>query len=169
MLCLAWRNLSTTLFFACIHCLNQEKELTDSPYCELASFISHSTVPVRGADVAAIGREREKVTTMSVDMSMEFSTHDDEESMSSSHNEEEHDISSFRLFAGMTHLGSPPSALRELPTLRDAPPNKRKELFKLKLQLCGAIFSFNNPTSDKRGKVCYVRIFHFFIVLILLS
>ena len=126
MLCLAWRNLSTTLFFTCIHCLNQEKDLTDSPYCELASLISHSTVPVRGADAAAIGQEREKVTTMSVDMSMEFSTHDDEESMSSSHNEEEHDISSFRLFAGMTHLGSPPSALRELPTLRDAPPNKRE-------------------------------------------
>ena len=102
-------------------------------------------------------------------MSMEFSTHDDEESMSSSHNEEEHDISSFRLLAGMTQLGSPPLALRELPTLRDAPPNKREELFKLKLQLCGAIFSFNNPTSDKCGKVCYIRIFHFFIVLTLLS
>ena len=124
---------------------------------------------MQGADAAAIGREREKVTTMSMDMSMEFSTHDDEESLSSSHHEEEHDISSFRSFAGMTQLGSPPSALRELRTLRGALPNKRKELFKLKLQLCGAIFSFNNPTSDKRGKVCYVRIFHFFIVLILLS
>ena len=88
---------------------------------------------------------------------MEFSTHDDEESMSSSHNEEEHDISSFRLLAGMTQLGSPPLALRELPTLRDAPPNKREELFKLKLQLCGVIFSFDDPTSDKRGKVCDVR------------
>jgi hypothetical protein len=117
--------------------------------------------------MAAIGQEREKVTTMSVDMSMEFSTHDDEESMSSSHNEEEHDISSFRSFAGMTQLGSPPSALRELPTLWDAPPNKREELFKLKLQLCGTIFSFNNPTSDKRWKVCYIHIFHFFVLILL--
>jgi len=49
-------------------------------------------------------------------------------------------------------VGSPPSALRELPALRDAPPNKREELFKLKLQLCGVIFSFDDPTSDKRGK-----------------
>eukprot|EP00956_Cyclotella_meneghiniana_P005031 scaffold6228_cov79-Cyclotella_meneghiniana.AAC.8 len=48
--------------------------------------------------------------------------------------------------------GSPPTALRELPALRDAPPNKREELFKLKLQLCGVIFSFDDPTSDKRGK-----------------
>ena len=53
---------------------------------------------------------------------------------------------------GLPQVGSPPSALRELPALRDAPPNKREELFKLKLQLCGVIFSFDDPTSDKRGK-----------------
>ena len=58
---------------------------------------------------------------------------------------------------GLPQVGSPPSALRELPALRDAPPNKREELFKLKLQLCGVIFSFDDPTSDKRGKVCDVR------------
>jgi hypothetical protein len=52
---------------------------------------------------------------------------------------------------GLPQVGSPPSALR------DAPPNKREELFKLKLQLCGVIFSFDDPTSDKRGKVCDVR------------
>lgn len=56
-------------------------------------------------------------------------------------------------FAGrLPQVGSPPPALRELPALRDAPPNKREELFKLKLQLCGVIFSFDDPTSDKRGK-----------------
>jgi serine/threonine-protein phosphatase 2A regulatory subunit B' len=55
-------------------------------------------------------------------------------------------------FQGLPQIGSPPSALRELPALRDAPPNKREELFKLKLQLCGVIFSFDDPTSDKRGK-----------------
>jgi len=53
---------------------------------------------------------------------------------------------------GLSQVGSPPTALRELPALRDAPPNKREELFKLKLQLCGVIFSFDDPTSDKRGK-----------------
>ena len=57
-------------------------------------------------------------------------------------------------YQGLPQIGSPPSALRELPALRDAPPNKREELFKLKLQLCGVIFSFDDPTSDKRGKVC---------------
>ena len=57
-------------------------------------------------------------------------------------------------YHGLPQVGSPPSALRELPALRDAPPNKREELFKLKLQLCGVIFSFDDPTSDKRGKVC---------------
>jgi hypothetical protein len=56
-------------------------------------------------------------------------------------------------YQGLPQIGSPPSALRELPALRDAPPNKREELFKLKLQLCGVIFSFDDPTSDKRGKV----------------
>ena len=56
-------------------------------------------------------------------------------------------------YQGLPQVGSPPSALRELPALRDAPPNKREELFKLKLQLCGVIFSFDDPTSDKRGKV----------------
>lgn len=48
--------------------------------------------------------------------------------------------------------GSPASAMKELPALRDAPPNKREDLFKLKLQLCGVIFSFDDPTSDKKGK-----------------
>ena len=60
-------------------------------------------------------------------------------------------------YQGLPQVGSPPSALRELPALRDAPPNKREELFKLKLQLCGVIFSFDDPTSDKRGKVCLFR------------
>eukprot|EP00529_Nitzschia_sp_RCC80_P001686 CAMPEP_0113454752 /NCGR_PEP_ID=MMETSP0014_2-20120614/8025_1 /TAXON_ID=2857 /ORGANISM="Nitzschia sp." /LENGTH=551 /DNA_ID=CAMNT_0000346167 /DNA_START=9 /DNA_END=1664 /DNA_ORIENTATION=+ /assembly_acc=CAM_ASM_000159 len=44
------------------------------------------------------------------------------------------------------------SALKELPALRDAPPAKREELFVLKLQLCSVIFSFDDPTSEKRGK-----------------
>ena len=67
---------------------------------------------------------------------------------------------------GLPQVGSPPSALRELPALRDAPPNKREELFKLKLQLCGVIFSFDDPTSDKRGKVCAMsaRTFHFCVL-----
>jgi hypothetical protein len=65
-------------------------------------------------------------------------------------------------YQGLPQVGSPPSALRELPALRDAPPNKREELFKLKLQLCGVIFSFDDPTSDKRGKVCNMYIFSFF-------
>ena len=60
-------------------------------------------------------------------------------------------------FQGLPHVGSPPTALRELPALRDASPNKREELFKLKLQLCGVIFSFDDPTSDKRGKVRFFR------------
>ena len=84
------------------------------------------------------------------------------ELVEASNNEEEHDGGSFSSSAGMTQLVSPPSALRELPALRDEPPNKREELFKLKLQLCGVIFSFDDPTSDKHGKVCYVCIFHFF-------
>lgn len=49
-------------------------------------------------------------------------------------------------------VGSPPSALKELPALRDCPPAKREALFIQKLQLCGVIFSFDDPTSDKRGK-----------------
>jgi len=48
--------------------------------------------------------------------------------------------------------GSDRSALKELSTLRDAPPNKREELFVLKLKLCSVIFSFDDPTIDKRGK-----------------
>lgn len=64
-------------------------------------------------------------------------------------------------YQGLSQVGSPPSALRELPALRDAPPNKREELFKLKLQLCGVIFSFDDPTSDKRGKVCSAQTFRF--------
>jgi len=50
-------------------------------------------------------------------------------------------------------VGSPPSALKDLPALRDAPPGKREALFIQKLQLCGVIFSFDDPTVDKRGKV----------------
>jgi serine/threonine-protein phosphatase 2A regulatory subunit B' len=36
--------------------------------------------------------------------------------------------------------------------IRDAPPTKREELFILKLKLCSVIFSFDDPTADKRGK-----------------
>lgn len=95
---------------------------------------------------------------MSMGMSMEL--------VEASNNEEEHDGGSFSSSAGMTQLVSPPSALRELPALRDEPPNKREELFKLKLQLCGVIFSFDDPTSDKRGKVCAMsaRTFHFCVL-----
>lgn len=49
-------------------------------------------------------------------------------------------------------VGSPPSALKELPPLRDAPAGKREALFIQKLQLCGVIFSFDDPGDDKRGK-----------------
>jgi len=48
--------------------------------------------------------------------------------------------------------GADRSALKELPALRDAPPAKREELFVLKLKLCSVIFSFDDPTADKRGK-----------------
>jgi len=48
--------------------------------------------------------------------------------------------------------GADRSALKELPALRDAPPTKREELFILKLKLCSVIFSFDDPTADKRGK-----------------
>ena len=48
--------------------------------------------------------------------------------------------------------GADRSALKELPALRDAPPTKREELFVMKLQLCSVIFSFDDPTADKRGK-----------------
>lgn len=37
-------------------------------------------------------------------------------------------------------VGSPPSALKELPALRDCPPAEREALFIQKLQLCGVIF-----------------------------
>jgi len=49
-------------------------------------------------------------------------------------------------------VGSPMSALKDLPALRDQPPAKREELFIKKLQLCGVIFSFDDPGSEKRGK-----------------
>jgi hypothetical protein len=55
----------------------------------------------------------------------------------------------------MPLIGSPPTALKELPALRDSPPAKREELFIKKLQLCGVIFSFDDPTSEKRGKVSF--------------
>lgn len=48
--------------------------------------------------------------------------------------------------------GADRSALKELPALRDAPPAKREELLILKLKLCSVIFSFDDPTADKRGK-----------------
>jgi serine/threonine-protein phosphatase 2A regulatory subunit B' len=44
------------------------------------------------------------------------------------------------------------AALKELPALRDGPPTKREELFVAKLKLCSVIFSFDDPTADKRGK-----------------
>mmetsp|Transcript_1532 Transcript_1532/g.1743 ORF Transcript_1532/g.1743 Transcript_1532/m.1743 type:complete len:655 (-) Transcript_1532:50-2014(-) len=48
--------------------------------------------------------------------------------------------------------GTDRSALKELPALRDAPFAKREELFVMKLKLCSVIFSFDDPTADKRGK-----------------
>mmetsp|Transcript_31546 Transcript_31546/g.46554 ORF Transcript_31546/g.46554 Transcript_31546/m.46554 type:complete len:520 (-) Transcript_31546:70-1629(-) len=48
--------------------------------------------------------------------------------------------------------GADRSALVELPALRDQPPAKREELFIMKLKLCSVIFSFDDPTADKRGK-----------------
>jgi len=48
--------------------------------------------------------------------------------------------------------GADRSALKDLPALRDAPPMKREELFVMKLKLCSVIFSFDDPTADKRGK-----------------
>jgi serine/threonine-protein phosphatase 2A regulatory subunit B' len=54
--------------------------------------------------------------------------------------------------ASSNQLTSPASAMRELPALRDTPPANREELFILKLQLCSVIFSFDDQTSDKRGK-----------------
>jgi serine/threonine-protein phosphatase 2A regulatory subunit B' len=49
-------------------------------------------------------------------------------------------------------VGSPLSCLKEIPALRDAPPSKREQLFIEKLRLCGVVFSFEDPSSDKRGK-----------------
>lgn len=48
--------------------------------------------------------------------------------------------------------GADRSALKDLPALRDAPPAKREELFVMKLKLCSVVFSFDDPTADKRGK-----------------
>lgn len=48
--------------------------------------------------------------------------------------------------------GADRSCLKDLPALRDAPPTKREELFIMKLKLCSVIFSFDDPTADKRGK-----------------
>jgi len=45
-----------------------------------------------------------------------------------------------------------PDIFKEIPSLRDTPPNKREEIFVKKLQLCSFIFQFDDPTSDKRGK-----------------
>jgi serine/threonine-protein phosphatase 2A regulatory subunit B' len=47
---------------------------------------------------------------------------------------------------------TPPSAIVELPPLREVASNKREELFRAKLKLCSVIFSFDDSTSDKRGK-----------------
>jgi len=52
----------------------------------------------------------------------------------------------------MLTVGSPQSAMKDLPLLRDAPLAKREALFIQKLQLCGVIFSFEDPSSHKRGK-----------------
>jgi len=52
----------------------------------------------------------------------------------------------------MQTLGADRSALKELPALREAAPAKREELFVMKLKLCSVIFSFDDPTTDKRGK-----------------
>uniref|UniRef100_A0A7S1FZL3 Serine/threonine protein phosphatase 2A regulatory subunit n=1 Tax=Corethron hystrix TaxID=216773 RepID=A0A7S1FZL3_9STRA len=42
--------------------------------------------------------------------------------------------------------------LKELPALRDSPPARRESLFIQKLRLCSVVFSFDDPSSDKRGK-----------------
>lgn len=60
--------------------------------------------------------------------------------------------SNSNIMTSTTALGAPASALRDLPPLRDAPAAKREELFRAKLQLCSVIFSFEDPTSEKRGK-----------------
>lgn len=53
-------------------------------------------------------------------------------------------------FAATT--STPASAIVELPPLREVVSNKREELFRAKLKLCSIIFSFDDSTSDKRGK-----------------
>lgn len=52
----------------------------------------------------------------------------------------------------ITSAGVPPSVVKDYPTLRDAQPNRREELFRAKLKLCSVLFSFDDPASDKRGK-----------------
>jgi len=42
--------------------------------------------------------------------------------------------------------------LKELPALRDSPPARRESLFIQKLRLCSVVFSFDDPSIDKRGK-----------------
>lgn len=42
--------------------------------------------------------------------------------------------------------------LKDLPTLKDTPTQKREALFAQKLDLCSVIFNFDDPNSDKRGK-----------------
>jgi len=46
----------------------------------------------------------------------------------------------------------PSSTMVELPVLRDAPLNRREELFIKKLQLCGVLIPFDDPMSDKRDE-----------------
>lgn len=43
-------------------------------------------------------------------------------------------------------------ALSDLPTLKDAPAQRREALFRQKLSLCSVQFNFDVPTSNKRGK-----------------
>jgi len=56
------------------------------------------------------------------------------------------------MVSSISRVGSPLTAMRDLPALRDASPARREALFIQKLQLCGVIFSFEDPSSDKRGK-----------------
>eukprot|EP00937_MAST-01D_sp_MAST-1D-sp2_P000299 g299.t1 len=43
-------------------------------------------------------------------------------------------------------------ALKDLPSLKETPPQKREALFQQKLHLCSVVFNFEDPNSDKRGK-----------------
>ena len=51
-----------------------------------------------------------------------------------------------------TAIGSPQTALKELPALKNVFPNEREVLFIKKLQLCGVVYSFEDPTFDQKEK-----------------